>query len=476
MKKKRMIVVGCIAGGCILLAILGFLLVKYIAPELVLTLNGSDEYVEVFADYTDKGANAYYGAPMTPHIPVDVIKEGNVDTKHPGEYVIEYKSQYKKFTASVRRKVVVVDTMAPVITCDLSELTLCYGQRYEAACSAYDNYDGDISGQIQQTLTDDALILSVTDSSGNEAKRVIPVKYKEDDEPPTITLIGEKDFFVDLSEGYIEPGFQAKDNCDGDITSKVKVTGLPVSGKTGVYTVTYTVSDAAGNQAEAVRTVMVFSKLPDSSREEAPTAPTVYLTFDDGPCGYTAELLDILKEYNVKATFFVTDQFSSYRHLIGRAHNEGHAIAIHTLTHDFSIYRSTAAYFEDLYAMQEIVKEQTGGYTDLVRFPGGSSNTVSARYCEGIMTTLTRMVEEQGYHYFDWNVASNDTGTTDPDVIYQNVTSGIAGKTHAVVLMHDLKPASIATIERIIQYARANGYRFDSLCATTPPVHHPVNN
>ena len=92
------------------------------------------------------------------------------------------------------------------------------------------------------------------------------------------------------------------------------------------------------------------------------------------------------------------------------------------------------------------------------------------------MTTLTRMVEEQGYHYFDWNVASNDTGTTDPDVIYQNVTSGIAGKTHAVVLMHDLKPASIATIERIIQYARANGYRFDSLCATTPPVHHPVNN
>ena len=92
------------------------------------------------------------------------------------------------------------------------------------------------------------------------------------------------------------------------------------------------------------------------------------------------------------------------------------------------------------------------------------------------MSTLTRMVEEQGYHYFDWNVGSNDTGTTDPEIIYQNVTTGIAGKKHAVVLMHDLKPASIASIERIIQFARANGYRFDSLCATTPPVHHPVNN
>ena len=92
------------------------------------------------------------------------------------------------------------------------------------------------------------------------------------------------------------------------------------------------------------------------------------------------------------------------------------------------------------------------------------------------MSTLTRMVEEQGYHYFDWNVGSNDTGTTDPEIIYQNVTTGIDGKKHAVVLMHDLKPASIASIERLIQFARANGYRFDSLCATTPPVHHPVNN
>ena len=300
--------------------------------------------------------------------------------------------------------------------------------------------------------------------------------YQKDLEPPVLTLNGETDFFVNLEEGYTEPGFQAIDNCDGDISSRVVVTGAPDAGKTGVYTVSYSVKDSAGHETTAQRTVMVFSKLPDSSRPEGPETPTVYLTFDDGPCAYTAGLLDILKEYHVNATFFVTAQFPGYLDMIGRAHKEGHAIAVHTLTHDFSIYSSTASYFEDLYAMQEIIKEQTGSYTDLIRFPGGSSNTVSARYCPGIMTTLTQMVQAQGYQYFDWNVGSNDTGTNDSEEIYQNVISGIQGKKNAVVLMHDIKPASIASVEKIIQYCRANGYRFDTLCASSAAVHHPVQN
>lgn len=96
-----------------------------------------------------------------------------------------------------------------------------------ASAPAYDNYDGDLSDKIVKTLTDSSLILTVSDSSGNEARREIPVTYQKDLEPPVLTLNGETDFFVNLEEGYTEPGFQAIDNCDGDISSRVVVTGAP---------------------------------------------------------------------------------------------------------------------------------------------------------------------------------------------------------------------------------------------------------
>ena len=220
----------------------------------------------------------------------------------------------------------------------------------------------------------------------------------------------------------------------------------------------------------------VYPHLTVSQCKVPPNGATVYLTFDDGPCAYTPQLLDILAEYGVKATFFVTGQFPSYEYLIEREFREGHAVGVHTLTHDFAIYSSASTYFSDLYAMEEIVRKQTGDYTDIIRFPGGSSNLVSRKYCEGIMSELVGMVEEQGYSYFDWNVSSGDTGTTDPAEIYQNVVSGIQGKNTAVVLMHDLKPATIAAIPDIIDWCLERGYSFGTLCGEMKPIHHGVQN
>ena len=83
---------------------------------------------------------------------------------------------------------------------------------------------------------------------------------------------------------------------------------------------------------------------------------TIYLTFDDGPGPYTERLLDILKEHDVKATFFVTHVFSQYENLIKREAKEGHAVAIHSYSHDYSkIYASTDAYWEDFDAMQQVI-------------------------------------------------------------------------------------------------------------------------
>lgn len=96
--------------------------------------------------------------------------------------------------------------------------------------------------------------------------------------------------------------------------------------------------------------------------------------------------------------------------------------------------------------MSDIIYAQTGQRPKLIRFPGGSSNTVSLKYCSGIMTTLTKAVTDQGYKYFDWNVSSGDAGgTTSTEEVYQNVVNGIKSHNVSVVLQHDIK-ASVLTL------------------------------
>ena len=164
-----------------------------------------------------------------------------------------------------------------------------------------------------------------------------------------------------------------------------------------------------------------------------PKEKTIYLTFDDGPGPYTAELLDILKQYGVKATFFVTNQQPKYLDLIGRAFREGHTIGVHTSCHDYDrIYASEQAYFDDFFAMEEIVKEQTGDYTRIFRFPGGSSNTVSS-FNPGIMSRLTQAMTDMGYQYYDWNVVSGDAGGTNKTKqIVENIETGCQEQTVSI--------------------------------------------
>ena len=137
----------------------------------------------------------------------------------------------------------------------------------------------------------------------------------------------------------------------------------------------------------------------------------VYLTFDDGPSAYTAELLDVLDAYGAKATFFVVG--SGGGNMMRQIVKRGHSIGIHAVNHDYGkLYASPEAYFDDLMKMQSIIYDNTGVKTTLMRFPGGSSNLVSRHSCEGIMTFLTQAVQDAGFQYFDWNVYSGDAGET----------------------------------------------------------------
>ena len=114
----------------------------------------------------------------------------------------------------------------------------------------------------------------------------------------------------------------------------------------------------------------------------------------------------------------------------------------------------------------------------LIRFPGGSSNTVSRKYDGGIhiMSLLTKDVQEKGFVYFDWNISSGDAGgTSSSDGVYNNVISHLKSGS-SVVLQHDTKKFSVDAVERIIQYGLNNGYTFKGLDASSPGAHHGVLN
>lgn len=301
----------------------------------------------------------------------------------------------------------------------------------------------------------------------------------EDTTAPDIALCGDEEMKLYVGDEWNDPGAEAEDGVDGDLTGSIAADGEPDMKKAGEYVITYSVSDKSGNTASVSRTVTVKEKpvkKTKKTRIEPPAHKVVYLTFDDGPSKYTESLLKILKKYDVKATFFVTDFGDTS--IIKKEYDAGHSIGIHTQSHDYSlIYKSTESYWADFAEMRRIVKRETGMEPVLMRFPGGSSNTVSKKYCPGIMTELVKEAAVKGYTYFDWNVSSGDAGeTTETKQVYKNVVSGIKDHDKSVVLMHDTKGFSVDAVEEIIKWGQKNGYTFCPLYEDSPTAHHGVNN
>lgn len=112
-----------------------------------------------------------------------------------------------------------------------------------------------------------------------------------------------------------------------------------------------------------------------------------------------------------------------------------------------------------------------------MRFPGGSSNTVSRRFKKNIMTELTQLVEDAGFSYFDWNVDSDDAGgATKASQVIHNVEEGVSKARISVVLQHDIHPFSVSAVEEIVQWGLDNGYTFLPLEANSPSMHHGPQN
>lgn len=455
----------------IILIILVLILIYFFIPKIKLdsievTLNYNEKYSEgkvsarnVFKDYTK-----------------DVKVLGKVDTKKVGKYKINYVLNYGMLILKKTKTVNVVDKKNPVITLEgNTDITLCPGCKYEEeGFSATDEYDGDLTDKVVKEQLEDKIVYTVEDSSKNKVSVERKIK-EEDKEAPVITLNGYENVTIYKGNVYVEEGASATDNCDGDITSLIETSGSVDNTKVGVYEITYTVKDKSGNTASVKRKVSVI--YPPSGGDNG----YIYLTFDDGPSNLTLDILDILKEEGVKATFFVTGQSDSNNYIIKRAYDEGHTIGLHTYSHEYSyVYSSVDNYFADLNRISNKVENIIGKKINIIRFPGGSSNTVSRNYSVGIMTRLTGEVLNKGYRYFDWNVDADDAGGayTDSNRIYLNVVNNLNHYKTNVVLMHDSygHTATRDALRNIIQYGKRNGYKFASIDNTTPSVVHGVNN
>lgn len=204
---------------------------------------------------------------------------------------------------------------------------------------------------------------------------------------------------------------------------------------------------------------------------------TIFLTFDDGPSARTGEVLDILKQKNVKATFFVVGNTSTAgKDYMKRIVEEGHTIAPHTFTHNFkSIYSSVEAYLNDFNKIYTLIYETTGVKPTIFRFAGGSKNSFNKNNYREIIAEMTR----RGFNYYDWNLSTGDAvqkSLTPAEKCLSNVLNYSAKYNNAVVLMHDAQPktTTVQALPALIDGLRNQGFSFQKLSNEIYPVPHSL--
>ena len=217
----------------------------------------------------------------------------------------------------------------------------------------------------------------------------------------------------------------------------------------------------------------------DISGEKNDGGRKVYLTFDDGPSSNTGKILDILAEYDVKATFFVVGKPEErYQPLYKRIVEEGHTLAMHSYSHKYDeIYQSKESFVADLTKLQEFLYETTGVWCRYCRFPGGSSNTVS----RVDMHELIAYLEEQDMSYFDWNVSCGDASAAyiSSEAIVRNSTVNLSEFSDAMILLHDAaeKNTTVQALPELIEKIQAmEDTKIVPITDDTEPIHHISND
>ena len=471
----------------IIFSIIGILLivsgvVAYLVtskPKIEL-LGGNYIKTELKHVYEDKGISVKINGKELSKSSYRVEVDNNVNTDALGTYTETYNVKYKKRTYKLERTIEVVDEEGPELTVNVEkvETDFCTGkEKTTLTYTAIDNGDGEVTDKVTKEKQDENYILTVTDSKGNKTVKQVPI-VREEEPTPHIKVNGSITTYLSVGDKYSDAGAYVADVCGKKKDIEVKQTSNVDASKVGNYKVDYSAS-YNDKELKATRTVKVVRRV-STPTNTIKSNKIVYLTFDDGPGPYTERLLNILDKYDVKVTFFVTHQYPKYEYLIAEEAKRGHAVAVHSYSHNYNkIYASVAAYKADFNKMNSIIEKQTGQKSNIFRFPGGASNTVSRKACSGckIMTQITKAMAADGYYWFDWNVSSGDAdGNPSKEKTTRNVINGMKNYSNAVVLMHDIHKSTVDAIEDIVKYGVENGYTFKVLDSSSPAIRHRVNN
>lgn len=470
MKKRHLRKRAYVLLGCIVVLVLG--LGIYFMTRPAVSFNESTQDIEINSTYNPMSFIKKVRGNKS-DVTVDNSK---VNVKKLGKYKITYTLNKKNYVLNVE----VVDTKKPtfkVVNKAVEVGTKVKASEFvtdikdETKTKTYFKKDVSFDKEGTQKVT-----VVVEDQGGNKTEKEVNVKAVKDTKAPLLAGLQNYDTTIGSNIDFMK-GITVEDDFDKE--PKVSVDSSKVDfGKAGTYKVIYTTKDKSGNERKYTQTVIVNNPRPANA--VAPSGEkVVYLTFDDGPSQNTQRVLDILDRYHAKATFFVTGNGQKYNYLIQEAHKRGNTIALHTYCHDYrTVYASTDAYFNDLNKVGDMVKGLIGFTPRYIRFPGGSSNTVSRHYSAGIMSRLTRMVQEKGYQYYDWNVSSGDASGNNVPTARLIANATASRNNQIMILFHDTaaKNTTVEALPKVIEHYQSLGYTFKGIDDTTFTPHQRVLN
>jgi len=198
----------------------------------------------------------------------------------------------------------------------------------------------------------------------------------------------------------------------------------------------------------------------------------IYLTFDDGPSNITNNILDTLKENNVKATFFIIgNQIDGLEDVIKRIHDEGHSIGLHTYTHNFKrIYGNKNTFIKEMFQSREKIYEVIGISPNIIRFPGGSQRHLTNAYLDKLHSL--------NFKIYDWNMETADglNSKVSPDRLFREATKGSDKLSIIILLLHCdyMHKNTCKALPKIIKYYKNEGYEFKPITEETPELYYPI--
>ncbi|AZV58528.1 polysaccharide deacetylase [Clostridium sp. AWRP] len=198
----------------------------------------------------------------------------------------------------------------------------------------------------------------------------------------------------------------------------------------------------------------------------------IYLTFDDGPSKLTDKFLDILKENNVKATFFlIGNQIEDNEQVVKRIYSEGHSIGLHTYTHKYrKIYKNGDSFIDEMNKSNELIKKVTGKESHLIRFPGGSRKHLNKNFLEKL--------HNNNFKIYDWNIQASDgiNPKIPPYKLVKEATKDPDKHNPVILLMHCdyMHKNTCIALPEIIKYYKSQGYEFKPITEDTEEIYFPI--